>query len=488
VAALLAVVGPGVLAGLSDDDPAGITTYSILGAKYGYRLLWVLALSTVALIVYHELGARMGIVTGKGLLALVRERLGSRRAAIALGALVVANLGTLSAEFAGVAAGFELLGSVSRYVSVPLAALGVSLLVLRGSFHRVEHVLLALAGVFVAYVLAGFLAHPDWIATAKGLVVPGMPLTREAVLVAVATLGTTLAPWGLVFIQSYAVDKRLKVGDLRNERIDVIVGAVLTGVIGLFIVVACAATLHPRGITINDAGDAARALEPLAGSLATTMFGFGFVGAALLAAAIVPLSTAYSISEAFAAPADVDDSLKEAPLFYASFVSMVVVAAGLVLVPGAPLVPILFLSQALNAVLLLVLLPFMRRLAPRPSRDGPACRWTRHSCADRPCAGACRSVGGSTRRAECRLNRPFEALPEAGSFEDLRGKVARGRSCRGRTSGRDRSLLAPLGSQHDHGKLTARLLGDPWQIAIRRGEVPPERLPFRPVGLAGAHA
>jgi Mn2+/Fe2+ NRAMP family transporter len=370
VVALLAVVGPGVLAGLSDDDPAGITTYSILGAKYGYQLLWVLTLSTAALIVYHELGARMGIVTGKGLLALVRERLGSRGAAIALSALVVANLGTLSAEFAGVAAGFELLGGVSRYVSVPLAALGVSLLVLRGSFHRVEHVLLALTGVFVAYVLSGFLSHPDWGATAEGLVVPRMPLNREAVLVAVATLGTTLAPWGLAFIQSYAVDKRLKIEDLRNERVDVIVGAVLTGVIGVFIVVACAATLHQSGTEIDDAGDAARALEPLAGHLASTLFGFGFVGAALLAAAIVPLSTAYSVSEAAGAPCDVNDSFEEAPLFYSSFVGIVVVAAGLVLIPGAPLVPILFLSQALNAVLLLVLLPFMRRLARDPEVMG----------------------------------------------------------------------------------------------------------------------
>ncbi|MDX6670427.1 MAG: hypothetical protein QOI91_790 [Solirubrobacteraceae bacterium] len=370
LAALLAVVGPGVLAGLSDDDPAGITTYSILGADYGYRLLWVLALSTAALIVFHELGARMGIVTGKGLLALVRERLGPRGATLALAALVVANLGTLAAEFAGVAAGFELLGGVSRYVSVPLAALGVSLLVLRGSFHRVEHVLLALTGVFVAYVLSGFLAHPDWAATAKGLVVPGMPVTRDAVLVAVATLGTTLAPWGLAFIQSYAVDKRLKIEDLRNERVDVVVGALLTGVIGVFIVVACAATLHARGISIQDAGDAARALEPLAGHLAATLFGFGFVGAALLAAAIVPLSTAYSVSEAFEAPCDIDDTLKEAPLFYASFVAMVVVASTLVLIPGAPLIPILFLSQALNAVLLLVLLPFMRRLARDPEVMG----------------------------------------------------------------------------------------------------------------------
>ncbi len=368
--ALLAVVGPGVLAGLSDDDPAGITTYSILGAKYGYRLLWVLALSTAALIVFHELGARMGIVTGKGLLALVHEHYGSRGSTVALSALVVANLGTLCAEFAGVAAGLELLGGVSRYISVPAAALGVSALVLRGSFHRVEHVLLALSAVFVSYVLSGFLAHPDWAATAKGLAIPGMPLTRDAALVAVATLGTTLAPWGLAFIQSYAVDKRLKIEDLSYERVDVIVGAVLTGVIGLFIVVACAATLHVRDVTINDAGDAARALQPLAGHLAATLFGLGFLGAALLAAAVVPLSTAYSVSEGFGARADVNDTFRQAPLFYASFGAMVVVAAMLVLIPGAPLVPILFLSQALNAVLLLVLLPFMRRLARDPAVMG----------------------------------------------------------------------------------------------------------------------
>lgn len=269
---------------------------------------------------------------------------------------------------------------VSRYASVPLAALAVSLLVLRGSFHRVEHVLLALATVFVAYVASGFLAHPDWSATAKGLVVPSMPLTRDAVLVSVATLGTTLAPWGLAFIQSYAVDKRLKVEDLRYERIDVVVGALLTGVIGVFIVVACAATLHVQGATIDDVSDAARALEPLAGHLAATLFGLGFVGAALLAAAIVPLSTSYSVVEAFQAPADVNDSLGQAPLF-ASFVLIVAGAAAIVLIPGAPLIPILFLSQALNAVLLLVLLPFMRRLAADPAvmgehASGPAGRLT----------------------------------------------------------------------------------------------------------------
>ena len=362
VAALLAVVGPGVLAGLSDDDPAGITTYSILGAKYGYELLWVLALSTAALIVFHELAVRLGIVTGKGLLTLVRERFGPRAAGLVLASLAIANTGTLCAEFAGVAAGMELLVGMSRYVSVPLAAIGVSALVLRESFRRVEHFLLALSSVFVAYVISGVLAHPDWGAAAKGLVVPNLPLNREALLVAVATIGTTLAPWGLAFIQSYAVDKKLHVKDLRYERIDVIVGALLTGVIGFFVVIACAATLHVNGIEINDASDAARALEPLAGDTAATLFGLGFLGAALLAAAIVPLSTAYSISETLGRKADLNDSFDEARSFYVSYGLVVIVAVVLVLIPGAPLIPILFLSQALNAVLLLILLPFMRSL------------------------------------------------------------------------------------------------------------------------------
>jgi NRAMP (natural resistance-associated macrophage protein)-like metal ion transporter len=369
-ATLLAVVGPGVLAGLSDDDPAGITTYSILGAKYGYQLLWVLALSTAALIVFHELGVRMGIVTGKGLMALVRDHNGPTETRLVLAALVLANLGTLCAEFAGVAAGMELLAGVSRYVSVPLAGFGVALLILRGSFKYVEHVLLALSAVFVGYIVSGVLAHPDWGATLEGTVTPSIPLNRDAILVAVATIGTTLAPWGLVFIQSYAVDKHLHVKDLRYERIDVIVGAALTGVIGLFVVIACAATLHIQGIEVNEASDAARALEPLAGSLASTLFGLGFLGAALLAAAVVPLSTSYSVAEAFGARGDVDDSFDQARLFYCTYGAVVALAAALVLIPGAPLIPILFLSQALNAILLLVMLPFMRRLAKDPSVMG----------------------------------------------------------------------------------------------------------------------
>jgi NRAMP (natural resistance-associated macrophage protein)-like metal ion transporter len=370
LAVLAAVVGPGLLAGLSDDDPAGITTYSILGAKYGYQMLWVLAVSTAALIVFHSVGARMGVVTGKGLARLVRERFGPRPTTVALTALVVANLGTTCAEFAGIAAGMELLGGVSRYVSVPVAAMATSALVLRGSFHRVEHILLMLSSVFATYVVSGFLAHPDWGDTLHGLVVPSMPLTRDAVLVAVATVGTTLAPWGLAFIQSYAADKHVPVNELRYEQVDVVVGSVLTGVIGLFVVVACAATLHPKGIEVKDARDAAEALQPLAGNLAARLFGLGFVGAAILAAAVVPLSTAYSTAEAFEQKSDLNDSFSEAPLFYLTYGAVVAVAAVIVLIPGAPLVPILFLSQALNAVLLLAVLPFLRKLARDPEVMG----------------------------------------------------------------------------------------------------------------------
>jgi NRAMP (natural resistance-associated macrophage protein)-like metal ion transporter len=364
------VLGPGLLAGLSDNDPAGITTYSILGADYGYRLLWVLALSTVALIVFHELAVRTGVVTGKGLMRLVRERYGHRWTQVALSALVVANVGTICAEFAGVAAGMEVLAGTSRYVTVPTAAVAVSVLVLKGSFSGVEHVLLALSAIFVTYIVSGFLAHPDWGQAAHGMVAGGLPLTRDGVLAAVATVGTTLAPWGLAFIQSYAVDKRIRVEDLRYERIDVITGAVLTGIIGLFIVVACAATLHESGRHIHDAKDAAVALEPLAGSAATTLFGLGLVGAALLAAAVVPLSTAYSVAEAFGRRADLNYHFREARLFYSAYGASALVAAALVLIPGAPLVKILFLTQALNAILLLAILPFLRGLARDPEVMG----------------------------------------------------------------------------------------------------------------------
>ena len=361
-AALLAVVGPGLLAGLSDDDPAGITTYSVLGADHGYQLLWVLLLSTVALVVFHGLAARMGVVTGQGLIGLVRQRYGVGVGGAVLAALVVANIGTTCAEFAGIAAGFELFG-VSRYVSVPVAAVAVSLLVLRGSFHRVERLLLLVSTVFLAYIASGFLAHPDWGAALRGTVVPTMPMTGEAVAIVTATLGTTLAPWGLSFMQSYAVDKKLRTEDLPLERVDVITGAVLTGVIGFFVVVACAATLHRDGLRISDAADAAVALQPLAGEAAATLFGVGLIGASFLAASILPLSTAYSVCEYAGVEAAIDDPYREARTFYLTYGIVTLVGTVIVLTPELPLVAILVGTQVLNAVLLVPLLVAMVGLA-----------------------------------------------------------------------------------------------------------------------------
>lgn len=358
LATIAAVFGPGLLAGLSDDDPAGITTYSVLGAEHGYRLLWVLAASTLALILFHQLAARMGVATGQGLVGLIRQRSGVRRAALATGLLVVANIGTTCAEYAGIAAGFELFG-VSRYLSVPVAAVIVAAFVMRSNFHRVEHVLMAVSAVFLTYIASAVLAHPDWGAAVSGLVVPRLPGSRDAVLIATATVGTTLAPWGLSFIQSYAVDKRLTARDLRFETVDVIVGSVLTGLIGFFVVVACAATLHRTGTPIDEAADAARALEPLAGPMASSLFAVGLVGSALLAAAILPLSTAYSVCEFVGTEAALDDEVRDAPLFYGSMGAVVVVSATVVLIPGMSLVPVMVLTQVLNAVLLLPLLAFM---------------------------------------------------------------------------------------------------------------------------------
>lgn len=353
--ALFAVLGPGLLAGLSDDDPAGITTYSIIGTDYGYQLLWVLGASTVALVLFQEVNARMGIVTGRGLAGLIRERYGLRIGFGAVLLLLAANLGTTTAEFAGVAAAMDIAG-VSKYVSVPIAAVLVSSLVLRGSFRRVQQVLLAMGSLLGAYVISGFLAGPNWSEALHGLVTPSVPLNHQAILLTTATIGTTLAPWGLAFLQSYVVDKRLGLEDLRFERIDVLWGSLLTGVIGFFVVVACAATLHEEGKTITSASDAAAALEPLAGHLASALFAIGLLGAGLLAAAILPLSTAYSVSEAVGVPNALDKRAREAPVFYGVYAFVVIVAAGLVLLPSAPLVPILYLSQALNAILLIPLL------------------------------------------------------------------------------------------------------------------------------------
>lgn len=362
---MAAVVGPGLLAGLSDDDPPGITTYTVLGADYGYQLLWVLLFATMALILFHTLAVRMGIVTGQGMIGLVRDHQGPRVGGLALVLLLFANLGTTCAELAGAGAALELFG-VNRYVAVPLVAVGVTLLVLKGAFHRVEHVLMILAAAFLSYVIAGFVSHPDWGQAARGLVTPTMPMTREAVIIVCATVGTTLAPWGLSFIQSYAVDKKLTVADLRYERVDVVVGSVLTGIIGLFVIVTCAATLHVTDVSVGSAADAAVALEPLAGGYAWLLFAVGLLGAAVLAAAILPLSTAYSVCEFTGHEGGLDDGFGRAPVFYGTYLVVMGAAVLVVLLPGVSLIPLLVLTQVLNVVLLLPLMVIMFKLARDP--------------------------------------------------------------------------------------------------------------------------
>jgi len=348
---LLAVLGPGMLAGLSDDDPAGITTYSVLGTDHGYRLLWIIPASTILLIYFHLIAVQIGAITGKGFVAVIRDRWGARMGYLAVIGLLMANFGTICAEYAGISAAASLVG-IPSWISTPLAGVLISVVVVLGSFHRVEVILLVVSSTLALYIIDGVLAGPDWSLVLKNSLIPNMPLNQAAWIAVTATLGTTLAPWGLAFIQSYAVDKKIKVADLRWERVDVILGSILTGVIGLSIAVACAATLHPAGLSIDDARDAALALRPLAGSFATVLFGAGLLGASLLAAAIVPLATAYSIAEGIGAPASLDLDSHHFQFFYAAFVGLTVAAVSVVSLPNLPLIPLIYASQVVNAVLL----------------------------------------------------------------------------------------------------------------------------------------
>jgi Mn2+/Fe2+ NRAMP family transporter len=351
LAAFLGVLGPGLLAGLSDDDPAGITTYSLLGTEHGYTLLWIIPLSTLLLVQFHLLAVRIGAASGMGFVAAVRARWGIAAGHGAAAGLLAANIGTICAQYAGIAAAASLLG-MPAWLAAPLAGAAISATVVFGSFHRVERILLVLAATLCLYLVDGVLAGPDWQAAARGALVPTLPDTPAGWVAIAAALGTTLAPWGLAFIQSYAVDKKIRVADLRWERVEVIAGSLLTGIVGLAIAIACAATLHRAGLHIDDAADAARALEPLAGTFAATLFGAGLLGASLLGAAIVPLATAYSLAEGVAAPASLDLDSHHYSFFYAAFVVLTLVAVLVVSLPGMPLIRLMYLSQVVNAVLL----------------------------------------------------------------------------------------------------------------------------------------
>jgi len=364
--AILAVLGPGIVSGFADNDAGGITTYSVVGAQFGYALLWVVLASLIALFFTQEVGARLGLATGRGLLDLIREHFGPRWGVLAIVTMLLANLGDTLAEFAGIGAALALFG-VPLIVSDGLAAVVVLLLLSRGSFRRVQFVFLGIgAGVSVAYAISAVLAHPDWGTAVTRTFVPHGALTTAYLLAIVGTVGTTITPWGQAFIQSYTADKRLGPEDVRGSRIDVATGAFLTNVVAAFIVIAAAAALWQHGHThIPDAAAAAKALEPLAGHGAEIVFALGLLGASFLGLGTVPLTSAYATTEALGLERGLDLRIRQAPAFYGLLAFFVGAAAVFVLIPGLPLIQVMFLSQVFDGALLPVILVFVMLLAGR---------------------------------------------------------------------------------------------------------------------------
>ncbi len=361
--AVLAVLGPGLVSGFADNDAGGITTYSIVGAQLGYSLLWVILASQVVLFFTQEVGARLGLATGKGLMGLIRERWGVRWGAFAALLMLTANLGSTVAEFAGIGSALGLF-NVPPQVSAAVAAVIVVGFIALGSYSRVQYLFVGI-GILVsgAYVISAFLAQPDWSLAARSLVVPHLSASPVYWLAVVGTVGTTITPWGQAFIQSYVADKGLRPDDLAASRLDVFAGALLTNVIAGFIVVACAATLFTAGITVSSAGDAARALEPIAGTGATILFAGGLLGASFLGLGVVPMTSAYTTCEAFGWETGVDWNWRDAPAFYGLLAFFIGFAALFVMIPGLPLIQVMFLAQVLNALLLPFILVFVMLLA-----------------------------------------------------------------------------------------------------------------------------
>jgi NRAMP (natural resistance-associated macrophage protein)-like metal ion transporter len=366
----LAIIGPGVITAAAGNDAGGIATFASVGADYGYRLLWVLIPLTIALGIVQEMCARMGAVTGKGLSDLIRENFGVRWTAFVMLALLIANGGVTVSEFAGIAAALELLG-VTRYVSVPLAAGAIWWLVVKGTYQRVERVFLVMSLVFLAYVISAFLAHPPWATIAVEVVRPHFELTPLFLFTFVAVIGTTISPYMQVFIQSSVVEKGVRLENYRFTRIDVWVGTVLAILIVFFIVVSTAATLNVHGQHVDSAAEAASALRPLAGAYAEILFAIGLFGASMLAAGVLPLATAYSISEALGFEKGVSSTFREAPIFLGVFTFLVVLGATVAMMPGLSLIRVLLVTQVINGVLLPVILIAVLKLVNNRELMGP---------------------------------------------------------------------------------------------------------------------
>lgn len=361
LALLLAVVGPWIITANVDNDAGGITTYSVAGAHYGYGLLWMMPLVALALIIIQEMSARLGVVTGKGLADLIRESLGVKATVVIIGIVLFANLANTVSEFAGVAAAMEIFG-VSKYISVPMAAILVWLLIVKADYKSVERVFLAASALYLAYIASGIMARPPWPVVARAFVSPSFQLDAGYVTIFVTAIGTTIAPWMQFYQQAAIVDKGIKVTDYAYERLDVIVGSLFAVFVAAFIVIACAATLHVSGVRIETAKDAALALGPLAGPYAATLFALGLLNASVFSAAILPLSTAYVVGEAFGWEQGVSRNLREAPAFFTIYTLLIVLGAGIILLPVRSLVQAMLSSQTLNGVLLPIILIVMLRL------------------------------------------------------------------------------------------------------------------------------
>ncbi len=351
ISIFLFIMGPGIITANIDNDASGITTYSVVGARFGYSLLWTLIPTTIALVVIQEMVARMGVVTGKGLSDLIRENYGVKSTFLMMVALLIANLGTTIANFAGWAASMEIIG-LSKYVIVPIGAIAVWFLVTKGSYRSVERILLFACLIYFGYVISGFMAKPDWSEVFKNTVIPQAQWDTGFIVLSIGIIGTTITPWMQFYLQSSIAEKGIKKEEYKASRLDVIIGCSLTDIFAFFIIVTCATTLFPYGIRINEASEAAIALKPLAGPYASVIFALSLANASLLGAIIVPLATAYYICEAMGWEAGVNKTFREAPQFMYIYTAIIIVSALLVLIPGAPLVLLMIAASVVNGILL----------------------------------------------------------------------------------------------------------------------------------------
>ena len=356
---MLSVIGPGIIAASAGNDSGGISTYSVAGARYGYTMLWMMLAITPSFVIVQEMAGRMGAVTGKGFSALIREKFGLRPTFVAMMLLLTSNAATTVAEFAGIAAAMEIFG-VSRYLSVPVAAVVVWLLVVRGSYRNVERVLLGLSTVFIAYVVSAFMARPDWGVVAQSFVVPRIVPTQAFIALAIGLTGTTIAPWMQFLLQSNIVEKGTTIKEWALAKWDAMAGAVVANLIACFIIITTGTVLFPS--RIETAQEAASALAPVAGEYASILFAIGLLSASVLAAAVLPLTAAYALSEAFGFESGIDRTWSEAPIFNGLYTAVIFGSAAVILIPGVNLIAIMLVSQVVNGMLLPFLLVFMMRI------------------------------------------------------------------------------------------------------------------------------